>query len=181
MRSAHTGLFAPGKNSLVIYSMMFPRAADDNSPGPPGGQTSLLPLAEGPCPSCTALLDQLDGAAEHVSQHVNLAVAAKAPLERVLTFAAERGWRRLRLLSSAGTTYNLDYLAETADGSQQPILNVFHRDGETIRHFWGSELFYAPVDHGQEPCHVGTIEPLWNLFDLTREGRPANWHEQFSY
>jgi hypothetical protein len=36
-----------GKNSLVIYSMMFPRAADDKSPGPPGGQTALLPLAEG--------------------------------------------------------------------------------------------------------------------------------------
>ena len=51
----------------------------------------------------------------------------------------------------------------------------------TIRHFWGSELFYAPVDPGQEPRHVGTIEPLWNLFDFTRQGRPANWHEQFSY
>ena len=115
------------------------------------------------------------------SQHVNLAVAAKAPLERVLTFAAERGWRRLRLLSSAGTTYNRDYLAETADGSQQPMLNVFHREGRAIRHFWGSELFYAPADPRQEPRHVGTIEPLWNLFDLTREGRPADWHEQFSY
>jgi predicted dithiol-disulfide oxidoreductase (DUF899 family) len=55
-------LFAPGKNSLVIYSMMFPSAADDTNPGPPSGQTALLPLAEGPCPSCTALLDQLDGA-----------------------------------------------------------------------------------------------------------------------
>jgi hypothetical protein len=43
-------LFAPGKNSLVIYSMMFPRAADDDSPGPPGGQTALLPLAQGPVP-----------------------------------------------------------------------------------------------------------------------------------
>ena len=174
-------LFAPGKNSLVIYSMMFPRAADDTSPGPLGGQTALLPVAEGPCPSCTALLDQLDGAAEHAGQHVNLAVAAKAPLERLVTFASERGWRRLRLLSSADTTYNRDYLAETADGAQQPMLNVFHRDEETIRHFWGSELFYAPVDPGQEPRHVGTIEPLWNLFDLTREGRPATWHEQFSY
>jgi len=174
-------LYAPGKNSLVIYSMMFPRAVDDASPGPPGGQTALLPLAEGPCPSCTALLDQLDGAAEHASQHVIFAVAAKAPLDRVLTFAAERGWRRLRMLSSAGTTYNRDYLAETADGSQQPMLNVFHRDGDKIRHFWGSELFYAPVDPGQEPRHVGTLEPLWNLFDLTRGGRPANWHEQFSY
>src|SRR5262245_58628669 len=91
-------LFAPERNSLVIYSMMFPRAPDDTSPGPSGGQTALLPLAEGPCPSCTALIDQLDGAAEHASQRVNLAVAAKAPLERVLTFARERGWRRLRLL-----------------------------------------------------------------------------------
>jgi predicted dithiol-disulfide oxidoreductase (DUF899 family) len=174
-------LFAPGKDSLVIYSMMFPRAADDDSPGPPGGQTALLPLHEGPCPSCTALLDQLDGAAGHAAQHINLAVAAKAPLDRLVTFAAERGWRRLRLLSSAGTTYNRDYLAETADGEQQPMLNVFHRDGETIRHFWGSELFFAPADHGQEPRHVGTIEPLWNLFDFTREGRPADWHEQFTY
>jgi len=174
-------LFAPGKNSLVIYSMMFPRAADDHSPGPPGGQTALLPLAEGPCPSCTALLDQLDGAAEHAGQHITLAVAAKTPLERLVTFAAERGWRQLRLLSSAGTTYNRDYLAETPDGEQQPMLNVFHRDRQTIRHFWGSELFYAPADPGQEPRHVGTIEPLWNLFDFTREGRPATWHEQFSY
>src|SRR5258708_35179511 len=107
-------LLAPGKNSLVIYSMMFPRAADDTSPGPPGGQTALLPLAEGPCPSCTALLDQLDGAAEHVLQHVNLPVAAQAPLERVLPLAAERAWRRLRLPSSAGTPYNPDYLAEPA-------------------------------------------------------------------
>jgi predicted dithiol-disulfide oxidoreductase (DUF899 family) len=174
-------LFDPGKDSLLIYSMMFPRAPDDDSPGPQGGQTALLPLAEGPCPSCTALLDQLDGAADHAAQRVNLAVAAKAPIERVLTFARERGWRRLRLLSSAGTSYNRDYLAETADGNQQPMLNVFQRDGETIRHFWGSELFYAPADPGQEPRHVGTIEPLWNLFDLTREGRGTDWHEQLSY
>ena len=41
-------LFAPGQDSLVIYSMMFPRAADDTSLGPPGGRTALLPLAEGP-------------------------------------------------------------------------------------------------------------------------------------
>ncbi len=48
---------------------------------------------------------------------------------------------------------------------------VFHRDGETIRHFWGSELLYAPTDPGQDPRHVGTIEPLWNLYDLTPAGR----------
>jgi predicted dithiol-disulfide oxidoreductase (DUF899 family) len=174
-------LFAPGRDSLVIYSMMFPRDPRDDSPGPTNGQTALLPLAEGPCPSCTALVDQLDGAAEHAAQRINLAVVAKAPAERVLTFGRERGWRRLRLLSSAGSSYNRDYLAETADGTQRPMLNVFHREWTTIRHFWGSELLYAPVDPGDDPRHVGTIEPLWNLFDLTPEGRGTDWYEQFSY
>ena len=51
------------------------------------------------------------------------------------------------------------------------MLNVFHRDGNVIRHFWGSELLYAPTEPGQEYRHVGTLEPLWNLFDLTPGGR----------
>src|SRR5690348_508473 len=106
-------LFEPAKNSLVIYNFMFPRDPGDTSPGPAIGQTALLPLAESPCPSCTALLDQLDGAAEHATQHINLAVLAKTSLQRLLTFAEERGWRRLRLLSSAGNTYNRNYHGET--------------------------------------------------------------------
>ncbi len=174
-------LVVPGKDSLVIYSFMFPRDPGDRRPGPATGRTALLPLAEGPCPSCVALLDQLEGAAEHATQHINLAVVAKAPLPRILAFAEERGWRRLRFLSSAGSSYNRDYLAETAEGDQRPMLNVFHRDGETIRHFWGSELFYAPSEPGQDPRHVGTLEPVWNLFDLTPEGRPADWDEQLRY
>jgi predicted dithiol-disulfide oxidoreductase (DUF899 family) len=173
-------LFAPGKDSLIIYSFMFPRDPGDDRPGPETGSTAELPLAEGPCPSCTALLDQLDGTVEHATQHVNFAVVAKAPLPRVLAFAAERGWRRLRLLSSAGTTYNRDYHGETPAGHQRPMLNVFHRGGETIRHFWGTELLYAPTEPGQDPRHVGPLEPLWNLFDLTREGRPS-WDEQLVY
>ena len=174
-------LFAAGRDSLAIYSFMFPRDPEDERPGPAAEhETGRLPLAEGPCPSCVALLDQLDGAIEHAGQHVNFAVVAKAPLPRVLTFANERGWRRLRVLSSAGNSYNRDYHAETPDGAQRPMLNVFHRDGGGIRHFWGSELFNAPWDPGQDPRHVGTLEPVWNLFDLTPEGRP-DWDEQLSY
>jgi predicted dithiol-disulfide oxidoreductase (DUF899 family) len=174
-------LFAPGKDSLVIYSMMFPRDPSDDRPGPDSGETARLELEEGPCPSCSALLDQLDGAAEHATQRLNLVIVARAPLQRILTFAQERGWRRLRFLSSAANTYNRDYLAETEQGHQSPMLNVFHRDGETIRHFWGSELFYAPTEPGQEPRHVGSLEPLWNLFDLTLQGRPTDWDEQLCY
>jgi predicted dithiol-disulfide oxidoreductase (DUF899 family) len=174
-------LFAPGNDSLVIYSMMFPRDPGDTDPGPQVGRTALLPLQEGPCPSCTALLDQLDGAAEHAREHINFVVVARTSLSRLLTFAEERGWRRLRLLSSAANTYNRDYYGETTEGLQRPMLNVFHRDSDAIRHFWGSELLYAPNDPGQEPRHVGTLEPLWNLFDLIPEGRPSDWHEQLSY
>ena len=174
-------LFATGKDSLVIYSFMFPRDPSDDRPVPEGGPTALLPLDEAPCPSCTSLLDQLDGAAEHVAQNLNFVVVAKSPLDRIRDFAQERGWRRLRLLSSAGNTYNRDYHAESDEGHQRPMLNVFHREGGTIRHFWASELMYAPTDGDQDPRHVGTIEPLWNMFDLTREGRPTDWDEQLRY
>ena len=179
-------LFAPGKHSLIVYSFMFPRAAGDKRAGATTGATALLKLEDGPCPSCTALLDQLEGTVEHASQHINLAVVAKAPLTRLRQFAEERGWTRLRLLSSAGNDYQRDYHGEAADGSQMPMLNVFQRvdgqrvDGE-IRHFWGAELLYAPSDPGQDPRHVGTIEPLWNLFDLTPEGRGRDWEEQLNY
>ena len=158
-------LFAPGKDSLVIYNMMFPRALDEDLP----------------CPSCTQFIDSFDGAAEHIAQRVNLAVVAKAPLPRILAHAKQRGWRRLRLLSSAASMYNRDYLAENADGSQMPMLNVFRRDGGTIRHFWGSELLYAPSEPGQDPRHGDTIDALWNLFDLTPEGRGTNWYPELSY
>jgi predicted dithiol-disulfide oxidoreductase (DUF899 family) len=174
-------LFEPGKDSLVIYNFMFPRGYGGDRPGPAGGETALLPLEEGPCPSCVALLDQLDGAAEHASQRLNFAVVAKTTLPRLLTFAKEHGWRHLRLLSSARNSYNRDYHGETEDGSQLPMLNVFHRDGEVIRHFWGAELTFAPADPGQDHRSVGTLEPLWNLFDLTRAGRPVDWDEQIAY
>ncbi len=94
-------LFVPGKDTLVIYNFMFPRALDD----------------EQPCPHCTSMLDALDGAAQHIAQRVNLVVVAKAPLPRILVHAQERGWRRLRLLSSAGNTYNRDYFGESAEGA----------------------------------------------------------------
>lgn len=53
-------------------------------------------------------------------------------------------------------------------------------EGDEIRHFWSSELFLAPSEPGQEPRHVGTIEPLWSLLDLTPQGRGSGWDEQLS-
>src|SRR5262249_47216463 len=109
-------LFAPGKDSLLIYNFMFPRHPKDDRPRPTECATARLKRGEGPCPSCAGFLDQLDGAAHHVEQHVNFAIVAKAPLARILAFAKERGWRRLRLLSAAGNKFKRDYQAETPEG-----------------------------------------------------------------
>lgn len=175
-------LFAPGKDSLVIYNFMFPRYPKDDRPGPTEGVTARLKREDGPCPSCVAFLDSLDGAVKHVEgAGFNFVVIAKAPLDRLTIFARERGWRNLRLLSAAGSSFKRDYLAETPEGFQMPMVTVFHRDGSEIRHFWSSEMLYAPADPGQDPRHAGTIEPSWNIFDLTREGRPSDWQEQLDY
>jgi predicted dithiol-disulfide oxidoreductase (DUF899 family) len=164
-------LFAPGKDTLVIYSFMFPRWSGDTRPGPAGGETAGLPLAQTPCPSCTSILDSLDGAAPHLAHQVNLVVAAKSGPARIRNFAHERGWRQLRLLSSRNNNYNRDYHAETADGEQNPVLNVFTREGDGFRHRWATELMFAPRDDGEEPRHVDLIWPIWNVLDMTPGGR----------
>jgi len=127
------------------------------------------------------LLDQLEGAAEHVSQRVNLAVAGKAPLQRILAFAGERGWRRLSLLSSACTTYNRDYFAETAEGHQRPMLNVFQRDGGDDPPLLGLGAFLRTnrARAGSPPRrhHRAAPEPV----RPHPSGRGTDWDEQLSY
>src|SRR5437763_6341530 len=59
-------LFEAGKDTLVVYSFMFPRYPRDTRPGPDEGETARRPLSETPCASCTSLLDSLDGAAPHL-------------------------------------------------------------------------------------------------------------------
>ena len=177
-------LFAPGKDALVVYCYMFPRHRDDMRPGPADGATAELPLEDGPCPSCTAFLDGLDGAAPHVEGFgVNFVVVAGAPLERVVMFARERGWRHLRLLSAAGNRFKRDYHAEAEDGSQVPLTVVFQRDGGEIRHFWSSELMFAEREEEEhDPRHNGTLDAFWNMLDLTPAGRgPAEWESQLVY
>jgi predicted dithiol-disulfide oxidoreductase (DUF899 family) len=156
-------LFAPGKDTLVVYSFMYG------------------PAMERPCPSCTSILDSLDGNAVSIGQRVNLAVVAKSSVPRIMVFAKERGWRHLRLLSSAGNTYNRDYFGESPEGKQWPMLNVFRKQDGVIRHFWGSELLLVPAEKGMNGRHVDFMWPLWNVFDTTPEGRGTDWYPKLSY
>jgi len=171
-----------GGDTLMLYHFMFPRHAQDKRPGPTVGAMAQVPLAEGPCPSCTALIDMWEGTMPHFEGlGGNLAVVAKAPIERVAAFARDKGWKHTRLLSAANSTFKRDYHGEDAAGQQVPILTVFKRwpDG-AIRLHWASELVFEPADPGQDMRHLGTVEPLWTLFDLTPRGRP-NADEQLDY
>ena len=171
-----------GGDTLMLYHYMFPRHARDIRPGPTAGVTAQLPLSEGPCPSCTALIDMWEGTMPHFEGlGGNLAVVARASIERVAAFARDKGWKHIRLLSAANNTFKRDYRGEDEDGQQVPVMTVFKRwpDG-AIRLHWASELLFEPADPGQDPRHMGTVEPLWTLFDLTPGGRP-NADEQIQY
>jgi predicted dithiol-disulfide oxidoreductase (DUF899 family) len=174
-------LFGEGRDTLIVYNMMFPRHRNDPRPKAETGSTASLATSAGPCPSCVAFLDQLDGAMPHLTQTYNYVVIAKAPIERIVALARDRGWRHHTLLSSAGNHFKNDYGAEDANGQQQPMTNVFQRTPDGIRHFWSCEMLYAPTEPGQDPRHMGTVEPLWNLMDFTPAGRAKNWHELLDY
>ena len=161
-------LFAPGKDSLALYSFMYGVERDT------------------PCTGCTHFLDSFDGAVRHAAQRVNIFIIAKSPLARLLALAQERGWTHLTFLSSAGNTYNADYFGDSValspamrrqqdfnDGQEwdMPMLNVFLRDAGTVRHFWGSEMLYVPPEPKQDYRHNDLLDPLWNLLDNTPEGR----------
>jgi len=116
----------------------------------------------------------LDGAAPHLAHPLNFVVVAKSDPARIGNFAHERGWRNLRLLSSRNNNYNRDYHGESPEGEQSPVLNVFTRDGDRFRHRWATELMFAPRDEGEEPRHVDSIWPIWNVLDMTPGGRGSD-------
>ena len=161
-------LFEDGKDTLFLYSFMY-------VDGPDG-----TPLGA-PCPSCTSIIDALAGQARHITQQVNLAVAAKVPIERFRAHAHTERWADIRLLSSADSSYNRDYHTESPEGSQWPLATVFVRRDGRIHHFWTCETFYAPTAPGRHPRHVDFMWPLWNVLDTTPAGRGADWNPRLEY
>ena len=62
----------------------------------------------------------------------------------------------------------------------EPMYNVFRKDGHTIRHFWGSEILYAPEEPGQQHRAGDLVDPVWGLLDMSPEGR-GNFFPKLSY
>ena len=54
----------------------------------------------------------------------------------------------------------------------EPMYNVFRKDADgTVRHFWGSEMLYAPEESGQHHRAGHLVDPVWGLLDMAPEGR----------
>jgi len=156
-------LFDRPEGTLVLYSFMF---------GPNMAQA---------CPMCTSFLDGLNGNAEHIAQRVSLAIVAKSPIARILEFARSRGWTHLRLLSSASSNFNRAYHAENDGGRQTSIIHTFVRRAGVVYHAYSSELPSLPSEPGQDPRHIDLMWPLWNVLDLTPEGRGSDWRPKLAY
>ena len=151
------------KPTLAVYSFMFG------------------PQRERPCPMCTNLLGPLDANAADIEQNMALAVVARSPIERLTAWKTERGWRHLKLYSDANGAYSRDYFGVAPDGSDIPNLNVFTRRDGAIRHFIGGEMTGELADPGQDPRGAPEFAPLWNMLDLTPEGRRPDWYPSLSY
>ena len=135
------------KSTLLIYSYMFGKTWDH------------------PCPSCTSLVDGFDRAAISVRQNAAFVVVAKAPADQINTWAGERGWSNIKLISSESNSYLVDYKCQggDSDDSLWPIMHVFTKKDDEIYYFWGTEL---------QRNHVDTVWAYWNLMNMTPEGRP---------
>lgn len=156
-------LFAPGKDRLIVDHMMY------------------APNAKSPCPMCSMWADGYNAIAAHVSQKVNFVLVAKVELGKLRDLARQRGWDKIRLLSSAPSTFNADFQVEDERG-QHPGVSVFsrERDGK-IHHFYTTEASLRPGPNNN-PNHRGIdlFSPVWNLFDLLPEGR-GDWFPKLSY
>jgi predicted dithiol-disulfide oxidoreductase (DUF899 family) len=156
------GLFG-AKNTLAIYSFMYG------------------PNRERPCPMCTSLLSAWNGEAPDIEQRIALAVVARSPIERLLAFKDERGWRHLKLYSDSSGEFSRDYNGASPKGEDIPELNVFTRRDGVIRHFWGGEMTFATADPGQDPRGAPDLMPIWTILDATPEGRGTDWYPQLEY
>jgi predicted dithiol-disulfide oxidoreductase (DUF899 family) len=156
------GLFGD-KQTLVTYSFMYG------------------PQRERPCPMCTSLLSAWAGEARDIEQRVALAVIARSPLERLVAFKRERGWRDLRLFSDLDGHFSRDYYGLSKEGGDEPALNVFTRRDGVIRHFWGGEMDFSTADPGQDPRGAPDPMPIWTILDLTPDGRGTDWYPRLDY
>jgi predicted dithiol-disulfide oxidoreductase (DUF899 family) len=149
------------KQTLVAYSYMYG------------------PQRKRPCPMCTSLMSAWDGEARDVERRVAFVMIARSPIERLVAFKKERGWKNLKLYSDTSGDYTHDYVS--AEDADTPAFNVFTRRDGGIRHFYASELGPKTADPGQDSRGAPDLMPIWTILDATPEGRGTDWYPKLEY
>jgi predicted dithiol-disulfide oxidoreductase (DUF899 family) len=140
------------------------------------------PERERPCPMCTNLLGPLDANAPDIEQRAALIVIGRSPVERQIAFARERGWQHLKFVQCDGDAYPLDFGGWDAENRwEYPIMAVFWKDGDQVRLFWKGEMTGEMADEGKDPRGGVDLAPMWNVLDMTPEGRGTDWDPKLSY
>lgn len=139
------------------------------------------PQRERPCPMCTNWLGAVNGNAADIKQRVALKILGRSPVERQYAFAQQRGWRDLNFVQTVGDDYAKDLGLLNPDGSENPALVVFKRDGDQVRLFWSSAMTREMADPDQDPRDAPDIASLWSMLDLTPEGRDKDWYPKLQY
>lgn len=130
-----------------------------------------------PCPLCTLWADGYDGAVAHLRQRINFGVVVAGEIEAFAERVRGRGWRNLRLVSSAGTSFKTDLGMQNAEGGQSPGVSVFTlaADGAPRHFYTGGAIMAEGQFRGMD-----LLSPVWNFFDLTPDGR-GDWMPSLVY
>ena len=153
-------LFSAPDRSLIVYHFMYGKAQTE------------------PCPLCTMWIDGYNAAAPHLTQSIDFAVVAAADPAAISAYAASRGWSNLRLLSAGDSTFKYDLGSEEADGTQTEWISVFTRGGDgSVRHVYSKG---AQMADDRRERGIDLLTPVWNLLDLTPNGRP-DWYPSLNY
>jgi predicted dithiol-disulfide oxidoreductase (DUF899 family) len=139
------------------------------------------PQRERPCPMCTNFLGGVNGNATDIEQRAALKILGRSTVERQKAFALERGWRDLDFVQTIGDEYAQDLDLLDDEGNEYPAFVVYRRDGDRVRLFYSAEMPFEAADPGQDPRTAPDIAPLWNVLDLTPEGRGTDWYPSLSY
>ena len=97
-------------------------------------------------------------------------------LSAIRQHARTRGWKKVRLLSSQGTSFKRDFGMEDEQGAQFPGVSVFSLHNGGVRHLYTQSAMMAP-GHFRG---IDLLTPVYNFLDLTPEGR-GDWLPRLVY
>lgn len=152
-------LFEDPSKPLLIYQYMFGGAQNES------------------CPMCAMWTDGFNAITPHLKQRVNFAIVAQGEITELRAWARRRHWSNLRLISSAGSSFKTDLHFQNSKEEQFPGVSVFvkSQDGP-LRHFYSA----SAIMKDSEYRGIDLLTPVWNLLDLTPQGR-GDWFPSVQY